>query len=90
MPIAAGFIFALAFVPYVLAWKYILQLIRDVNSRSIGEKVSVWRWQKGWKIHRQYFPLSSVRRRIASCIAFTLVLGLTAFCIAVRNAMLHR
>lgn len=89
MPISAVIIFSVALVPYLYTWKYILQLIREVNLRTNGKKVSVWNWNKGWKTHRQLFPESLVRRNIISCIALAVGLGLVAFCIGVRDSLLH-
>jgi hypothetical protein len=89
MRTSAVIIFSFALVPYILSWKYILQFIRDVNSRTTGDKVSVWTWYKGWRIHGQFFPTSSVRRNIVSCIALTVSLGLIAFCVGARNLYLQ-
>jgi hypothetical protein len=83
-------VFVLALVPYILAWKFILQLVREVNSRSAGNKVSIWWWhRRGWKMHRQFFPTSPVRGRIVTCIALAVGIGLLAFSIATRNLILH-
>jgi hypothetical protein len=90
MPTSAAVVFTFALVPYVLAWKYILQLIRDVNSRTTGKKVSIWSWHKGWGIHRVFFPTSSVRRYIVYCMGLTIGLGLAAFCIGARSMLLRR
>jgi hypothetical protein len=89
MPISAAIIFSVALVPYMFAWKYILQLIREVNLGTSGKKVSVWIWNKGWKAHSQLYPESLVRRRIVFCIALAVGLGLAAFCIGVRDRLLH-
>jgi hypothetical protein len=83
-------IFGVASVFYILAWKYIRQLVRDVNSKVTGNRISIWRWQKGWRMHRQFFPMSAVRRRIVTFIALTVGLGLVAFCINTRNMLIHR
>jgi hypothetical protein len=53
---AVSIVFIAASVPYILAWKFIFQLIQDVNLRSTENNVSVWEWHKGWKVHRQFFP----------------------------------
>jgi hypothetical protein len=90
MPLSVVIIFWVALVPYIFAWKYILQLIREVNLRTSGKKMSVWNWNKGWSTHSQLFPTSLVRRRIVSCIALAVGLGLVAFCIGARDMLLHR
>jgi hypothetical protein len=83
-------IFSVALVFYLLIWKYIRQLVREVNETANGERVSIWWWHKGWGRHRQLYTTSSVRLRIAICIALTVGLGLAAFCIEVRNMIIHR
>ena len=83
MSTTSAIIFSAACVFYLLAWRYIRQLLRDVNARATGKKVSIWRWHRGWKIHKQFFPESSVRLRVFTCIALTVGLGLVAFCIEV-------
>jgi hypothetical protein len=90
MPITAAVIFSLALVPYILAWKYIRQLVRDVNGRATANRMSIWWWHKGWRMHSQLFPMSSVRLRIVTCFALAAGLGLVAFCIAARNLFIHR
>jgi hypothetical protein len=90
MATTPAIIFSVAFVFYILTWKYILQMVREVNANAIGNKVSIWRWQKGWRRHKQSFPASSVRQRLAGCIALTAVLGLVAFGIEVQDKFLHR
>jgi hypothetical protein len=83
-------IFVVALVFYVLTWKYIRQMVRDVNAKTTANRVSIWRWHKGWRMHSQFFPTSSVRPRIVACIALTVGLGLVAFCIEARNLFIHR
>jgi hypothetical protein len=90
MSTTAAIIFCVALVFYILTWKCILQMVREVNANAIGNKVSVWRWHKGWRIHKQSFPTSSVRLRLAACIALTAGLGLVAFCIELQNKLIHR
>ena len=90
MSTTSAIIFSVAFVPYIFAWKYIRQLVRDVNARATGNRVSIWRWHKGWRMHSQFFPMSSVRLCIVTCIALTAGLGLVAFCIEARNLLVHR
>jgi hypothetical protein len=88
MSTTPAIIFSIALVFYVLTWKYILQMVREVNTNAIGNKVSIWRWQKGWRIHKQAFPASPVRQRLAACITLTAGLGLVAFCIEVQNKLM--
>jgi hypothetical protein len=90
MSTTAAIIFSVALVPYVLAWKYIRQLVRDVNARATGNRVSIWWWHEGWRLHSQFFPTSSVRLCIVACIALTAGLGLVAFCIEAQNLLFHR
>jgi hypothetical protein len=85
MSTTAAVIFCLALVFYVLTWKYIRQFVRDVNAKATENRVSIWGWHKGWRIHSQFFPTSSVRSRLVACIALTVGLGLVAFCIEARN-----
>ena len=77
-------------VPYILAWKYIRHLVRDVNARGAANKVSIWRWHEGWRMHSQFFPASSVRLCIVTCIVLSAALGLVAVWIEVRNFLIHR
>jgi len=86
---ASAVIFSVAAIFYLLSWKYIRQLIREVNSRDTKSRVSIWWWQRGWKMHTQFFPRSAVRGHIAFCIALTAGLVLVAFCIEVRSRMIH-
>ena len=81
--------FGVALVFYALTWKYIRQLVRDVNAKAMENRVSIWRWHQGWRIHSQFFPTSSVRPRLVACIALTVGLGLVAFCIEARNIFVH-
>jgi hypothetical protein len=90
MSTTAAIFFSLALVPYIFAWKYIRQLVRDVNVRATTNRVSIWWWQKGWRMHSQFFPASSVRLRIVACIALTVGLGLVALLIEARNLNIHR
>ena len=78
-------IFAVPAVFYVLAWVYIRQLVRDVNSAATDSRVSLWKWHRGWKRHRTLFPASVVRKRISGCIGLTVALGLIAFGIEARH-----
>lgn len=73
-----------AVVFYLLTWKYILQLVSEVNHGSSEHRVSMWWWHKGWKVHRTLFPDSPVRTRLLTCIAVTVGLGLV-FCIEARH-----
>lgn len=84
-------ILSIALVFYLLAWKYILQLVREVNRDSTVQRVSIWSWHKGWKVHRRLFPTSSVRMRLLASIAVTVGLALIAFCVEARKmvARLH-
>ena len=77
-------IFSIAAIVYVLTWVYIRQFIRDVNTDLTTPHVSVWNWTKGWHRHRIQFPDSPVRKRILTCIAATVTLGLVAFVIQAR------
>jgi len=88
MSATGAVIFGVAFVFYILAWKYIRQLLREVNARMTENRVSIWGWHKGWRMHRQFFPESSVRLRIAAYIALTVGFGLFAFCIEARSRYL--
>jgi hypothetical protein len=90
MPTSVAVIFSVALVPYILSWKYILQLIRDVNLKTTGKKISIWSWHKGWRIHREFFPASSIRRSIVYCIGLSVGLGLAAFCVEVRSVLLRQ
>ena len=84
MTTPAQIIFTVALIPYVLAWVYIRQLVREVNSDVTGPHVSMWWWWlKGWRLHQTRFPVSRVRKRIVGCMALTVGLGLTAFGIEV-------
>ena len=74
---------------YVFTWVYIRQLVREGNSEPTGQRVSLWRWHKGWSRHRALFPDSRVRQRLAGCIALTVTLGLIAFAIEVRLMLLR-
>ena len=78
-------LFAIALVFYLLTWKYIRQLVREVNRDPTVQRVSIWSWHKGWKVHRRIFPTSSVRTRLLTTIAVTVGLALIAFCIEARN-----
>ncbi len=89
MSTIAATIFSIALVPYILTWHYINQLVKDVNSTEHPKKISVWRWHKGWRLHAQFFPVSSVRLRLVLCIALTTVLGLAALAIEARNLFLQ-
>jgi hypothetical protein len=90
MSTTPAIIFGVALVFYILTWKFIPQMVREVNTNAIGNKVSIWRWQKGWRRHKQSFPSSPVRLRLATCIALTVGLGLAAFCIEVQKKFIHR
>jgi hypothetical protein len=90
MSTTSTIILGVALVFYVLTWKYIRQLVRDVNARATGNSVSIWRWQKAWRMHSQLFPKSSVRPRLVACFALTVGLGLVSFCIEARNLFIHR
>ena len=90
MSTTSAIIFSVALVFYLFSWNYIRQLVREVNATMTGNKVSIWRWHKGWRKHSELFPASSVRLRIVACIALTVGLGLVAFCIAARNLFIHR
>ena len=81
--------FGVALVFYALTWKYIRQLVRDVNAKAMENRVSIWRWPQGWRIHSHFFPTSSVRPRLVAFIALTVGLGLVAFCIEARNIFVH-
>ena len=82
-------IFGIAAIFYILTWVYVRQLIREVNADPTAPHVSMWRWHKGWNRHRTRFPSSPVRRRILACIALTVIFGLVAFGIEVRQMLLR-
>jgi hypothetical protein len=90
MATSSAILFSVAIAFYILAWKYIHQMVREVNANAVGSKVSMWRWEKGWRIHKQSFPSSLVRRRLAACMALTAVFGLVAFSIEVHSKFPHR
>jgi hypothetical protein len=90
MSTTSAIIFSVAFVFYLLAWHNIRQLVRELNERANGGRVSIWWWHKGWSKHRQLFTKSPVRLRIVTYIALTVGLGLVAFWIEVRNMIIHR
>jgi hypothetical protein len=76
---------SIALVFYLLTWKYIFQLVHEINHRSPDHRVSMWWWHKGWKTHKAHFPDSPVRMRLVACIAATAGLGLVIFCVEARN-----
>ncbi len=78
-------LFGIAFLFYLLTWKYICQIVREVNADSTSPGVSMWKWHRGWRIHRQLFPASLVRLRLVGCVIATVGLGLLAFCIEASN-----
>jgi hypothetical protein len=82
-------LFCIAALFYVFTWVYIRQLVRDMNSEPTGQRISLWRWRKGWSRHRALFPNSRVRQRLAGCIALTVTFGLIAFAIEVRLMLLR-
>jgi hypothetical protein len=65
-------------------------MVREVNANAIGNKVSIWGWEKGWRIHKQSFPTSPVRQCLAVCIVLTAALGLVPFGIVIQNKFPHR
>ena len=81
--------FSIAAIFYVLAWVYIRQLVRDVNSEPTGQHISVWRWHNGWSRHRALFPNSPVRQRLVGCMALTVTLARIAFAIEARLMLLR-
>jgi len=81
--------FSIAAIFYVLTWIYIRQLVRDVNGGQLGQRVSLWRWHKGWSCHRALFPNSRVRQRLVGCMALTVALALIAFAIEARTMLLR-
>jgi hypothetical protein len=83
-------IFVVALVFYILTWEFICQMVREVNTNAMGNNVSIWRWQKGGRTHKQSFPSNPVRLHLAVCIALTVGLCLVAFCIEVQSKFLHR
>jgi hypothetical protein len=90
MSTTSAIIFGVAFVFYLCSWTYIRQLVREVKATQTGNSVSIWRWHKGWKRHRELFPTGSVRLRIIACIALTVGLGLVAFGIEARSIFTRR
>jgi hypothetical protein len=78
---------SIALVFYLLTWKYILQLVHEVNHDSPMHMVSMWWWHKGWKIHKTLFPASPVRTRLLACIVITVGFGLAFFCVESRNLL---
>jgi hypothetical protein len=91
MTTLAEIIFTTAFIPYLLAWLYIRQLVREVNGDgAIIPRVSIWSWwPRGWRLHKTLFPVSRVRTLIIVCVALTVALGLIAFGIEVQHAVQH-
>jgi hypothetical protein len=56
MSTASTIIFSVAMVFYLLTWKYIRQLVRDVNETANGERVSIWWWHKGGEDIASFSP----------------------------------
>jgi hypothetical protein len=81
--------FCIAAIFYVVAWVYIRQLVRDVNSKPTEQRISLWRWHKGWSRHRALFPNSVVRQRLVGCMALTVTFALIAFAIEARQMLLR-
>jgi hypothetical protein len=77
--------FDAALVFYALTWLFIRQLVRDVNADATNQRVSLWKWHKGWKTHRLLFPVSETRTRILGCIGLTALLMLVSFGIEVHH-----
>ena len=75
----------IAIVFYLLTWKYILQLVHEVNHGSTVHRVSWWWWHRGWRTHKALFPTSPVRKRLVTCIAATVGFGLVVFVVEARN-----
>jgi hypothetical protein len=76
--------FCVAAIFYLLTWVHIRQVVRDVNSESSGQQISLWQWRKGWSRHRALFPTSVVRQRLIACMTLTVTFGLIAFAIEAR------
>jgi hypothetical protein len=82
-------LFCIAALFYVFTWVYIRQFVRDVNSEPTGQRISLWRWRKGWSRHRDLFPDSRVRQRLVGCVALTATFALIAFVIEARHMFLR-
>jgi len=87
MSLSSRIIFGVACIFYLLSWKYIRQLLTEVNREQAVCRVSIWKWHKGWNAHRDLFPASAVRMRLAACMAATIALALIAFCIEARHML---
>lgn len=82
-------LFAVAVVFYVRTWKYIHQLVKEVNQRQPELRFTTLGWWRHryepWRLHSRLFPSSSVRKQIAWNIAFTVAFMLGVVLVQVRS-----
>jgi hypothetical protein len=84
-----GFVlFAVAAVFYVRTWKYIHQLIEEVNQKNPERRYSTLGWWshrfEPWRLHSQFYPSSSVRKQIGWNIALMLTFWFVMMLVFVR------
>jgi hypothetical protein len=64
---------------YFRTWKYIHQLVKEVNQQQPERRfttLSWWRPREAWRVHSQLYPSSGVRKQIAWNIALSVVFAL--------------
>jgi|SRR3954452_19785524 hypothetical protein len=85
-------LFAVAAIFYVRSWKYIHQLVEEVNEQNPERRYSTLNWlalwrgsrYEPWRLHSKLYPSSSVRKQIGWSIALTLTFWVGLILVEVR------
>ena len=85
----AYLLFAVAAIFYVRTWKYIHQLVKEVNQQHPERQYSTLGWWRHryepWRLHSQFYPSSSVRKQIGWNIVLTVRFMLGVMLVQVRS-----
>jgi len=80
----AGFsLFAVTAILYILTVRKIWHLVDESKRLDSRVRFNRWRWTPAWKVHREAYPASPLRRQIVIRFLLTWVVGAVALaCVA--------
>ena len=77
----AGFaLFAVTAILYIWTVRTIWHLVDESKRLGSGVRFNRWRWTPAWKVHKEAYPTSPLRRQIV--IRFLLTWGIGALALA--------
>ncbi|NYF89081.1 ABC-type phosphate transport system permease subunit [Edaphobacter lichenicola] len=81
-------LFMAAFVVYAMIWQAIWQLVSENRQAYPDKRFGRFWWAPAWRVHRNSYPSSNLRRQIVMLFMLTFAL-LCAAMVCIGYSMLH-